>query len=733
MQTETELNMDLKTKEPSPMAPGQTNGGQDNGGQPFRRPDAGVLVIIGALMLGMLLAALDQTIVATALPTIAGDLGGLNHLSWVVTAYLLTSTISTPLWGKLGDLYGRKKLFQASIIIFLIGSAASGMSQSMIELIGLRAVQGIGAGGLMVGAQAIVGDIVSPRDRGRYMGYFGAVFGLASVAGPLLGGYLTQHLSWRWVFYVNVPIGLVALVVIASVLHLPRHRTQHKVDYLGTALMALGVAAIILVTTWGGVTYPWGSKQIIGTSVAGAVALIAFLFVESKASEPIMPLELFRNGTFNVTSAVGFLIGFAMFGAIVYLPLFLQVVHGASPTASGLELLPLMAGLLAASIGSGQAIARVGRYRIFPILGTAITAVGLYLFSLMTVHTTMLVTSLDMAVTGVGIGLVMQVLVIAVQNAVPYTQLGTATSLATFYRSIGGSFGVAILGAIFSSRLTTNLGKDLPRAAGAHLQGSSLAANPAQLAALPPAIHHGFVLAFTNSLSGLFLTAVPVIGFGFLLTLLLKNIPLREKAFLSSAIGEGFAMEATPMADDTGETGHGVVARTAQESPPASLANGLVARGSAGDSETPSSTPYDERLTDALSRPFAPAMPERGWGRPVPALAPNDPTAGWNLRDLSPVAYGNRVASLDTFVEWLVSRFELGPEIWPCWRQHDPLIEEMAALHAAYEVAFNSPQADPFGALAWLEELNRSRRRWSSWNRSGCTLFQHRNPVLIPD
>ena len=330
-----------------------------------------ILVILGALMLGMFLAALDQTIVATALPTIAGDLHGLNHLSWVVTAYILTSTISTPLWGKLGDLYGRKKLFQAAIVIFLVGSALSGLSQNMAQLIGFRALQGVGAGGLMVGAQAIIGDIVSPRQRGRYMGYFGAVFGLSSVIGPLAGGFITQHLSWRWVFYINLPIGAVALAVIAVVLHLPRQRTHHAIDYLGTALLGAGVTAIILLTTWGGTTYAWGSATIISLAVAAVVFVALFCWAEARAAEPIIPLGLFRNSVFTVSNSIGFIVGFAMFGAIIYIPLYLQTVHAATPTSSGLQLLPLVCGMLVTFTISGRLVTKWGRYKIFPVIGTA--------------------------------------------------------------------------------------------------------------------------------------------------------------------------------------------------------------------------------------------------------------------------------------------------------------------------------------------------------------------------
>ena len=385
-------------------------------------------MILGALMMGMALAALDQTIVATALPTIAGDLHGLNHLSWVVTAYLLTTCISTPLWGKLGDLYGRKALFQLAIVIFLVGSVLSGLSQSMAELIAFRAIQGIGAGGLMVGAQAIMGDVVSARQRGKYMGYFGVVFGVTNVAGPLLGGFFTEHLSWRWIFYINVPLGIVALFVVAAVLHLPVKRVPHKIDWAGTAFLSVGVTCIILLTTWAGSEYAWGSSVIIGTGLVALVSLGIFCFIETRASEPIIPLWLFKNRTFTATSGVGFIIGFAMFGAIIYLPLYLQVVHGASPTLSGLELLPMIGGMLLTFISSGRIVTRTGRYKVFPIVGTAVLSLGLLSLTQLGPHTAYGEVAVFMFITGLGIGLVMQVLVVAVQNAVPYSALGVATA-----------------------------------------------------------------------------------------------------------------------------------------------------------------------------------------------------------------------------------------------------------------------------------------------------------------
>jgi len=489
-----------------------------------------ILVILGALMLGMFLAALDQTIVATALPTIAGDLHGLNHLSWVVTAYLLTATISTPLWGKLGDLYGRKNLFQLSILIFLAGSMLSGLSPHMVELIAFRAVQGIGAGGLMVGAQAIIGDVVPARQRGRYMGYFGAVFGLSSVLGPLAGGWLTQHLSWRWVFYVNVPIGVVALFAIATVLHIPVRRVPHRIDWSGTALLSAGVTSIILLTTWGGTEYAWGSATIIGLGVVALVMLVAFCLVETRAAEPVIPLALFRNRTFTAASGVGFIIGFSMFGAIVYLPLYLQTVHGASPTASGLELLPVVGGMLCTFIASGRLVTRTGRYKVFPIVGSAVLAGGLALLSRLGPHTSFDVVAVYMVVVGLGIGLVMQVLVVAVQNSVPFARLGVATSTATFFRTIGGVFGVAVLSAVFNNRLLAQLRAYASPAQLKLLHGSSVAANPAQINRLPSAERVVFLGAFSHALQIVFLVAVPVTVLAFLLSWIMKEIPLRTMA-----------------------------------------------------------------------------------------------------------------------------------------------------------------------------------------------------------
>jgi len=489
-----------------------------------RLTGAALRTVFIALMLGMFLAALDQTIVSTALPTIVGDLGGLNHLSWVVTSYLLASTISTPIYGKLGDMYGRKPVFLVAILIFLAGSMLAGLSQEMAELIGFRALQGVGAGGLMVGAQAIIADIVPPRERGRYMGLIGSVFALASVAGPLLGGFLTS-ISWRWIFYVNVPIGIVAVVIVSTRLHLHTPHRQHRVDYLGAALLSGGVGALILLATWGGTQYAWGSTEIVGLGIVGVALLALFVWQEHRAAEPLLPLQLFRSRIFSVANAMGFTIGMAMFGAIIFIPLFLQIVYGASPTGSGLRMIPLMAGLLVTAVLSGRAISRIGRYRPFPIAGTAVLVVGMFLLSLLGVATPPWVASAYMVVVGVGLGLVMQVLVLAVQNDARPQDIGVATSSATFFRSMGGAFGVALFGTIFATRLSDQLA-GLPQRVTAHL-GSGVQLNPAQIDQLPPRVHDVVLQAFAHSLSGVFLFGMALALVPFVLSWFLKEIPLR--------------------------------------------------------------------------------------------------------------------------------------------------------------------------------------------------------------
>jgi EmrB/QacA subfamily drug resistance transporter len=500
-----------------------------------------IWTIFAGLMLAMLLAALDQTIVATALPTIVRDLGGAAHLSWVVTAYLLASTVTTPLWGKLGDLYGRKTLFLACIVIFLVGSGLSGTARNMTQLIAYRAVQGVGGGGLIVLAQAIIGDVVPPRERGKYQGAFGAVFGVASVAGPLLGGFFVDNLTWRWVFYVNLPIGLVALVVVAAVVPVTAARVKPSIDYVGIALLATAATCVVLVTSLGGSQWGWGSAPVVGLSILAAVCVVAFWQVERRVAEPVLPPRLFRNRVFATTAGVGFVVGFAMFGAITYLPLYLQTVQGASPTESGLRLLPLLLGLVLTSIASGQIISRTGRYRAFPIAGCAVFTVGLYLLSLMDRSTTGLQSSAFMFVLGVGLGLVMQVLVLAVQNAVDYRDLGTATSGATFFRSIGSSVGVAIFGTVFNAQLTRHLSTDVPAGAVGVCAPRALSTASGSVGACPRAVQDWYVGAYAQSIHTIFLAAVPVGVLAFILAWLIPEVKLRGAADRPE-IGEAFAL-----------------------------------------------------------------------------------------------------------------------------------------------------------------------------------------------
>ncbi len=502
-----------------------------------------ILVVYTGLMLGMLLAALDQTIVSTALPTIVGQLGGLSRLAWVGTAYILAQTISTPLYGKLGDLYGRKRILRVAIVIFLLGSVLCGIAQNIDELIGFRALQGLGAGGLMVSAFAIIGDVVPPRERGRYQGYMGGVFAIASVIGPLIGGFLVDNLSWRWVFYVNVPVGIVALVVVGAVLPELAGRKAHRLDLEGAALLVVWAGLLTLGLTWGGTTYPWGSGKIISIFAVGIIALAFFFLQERRAEEPIIPPQLFRNSTFTCSAAIGFLVACAMFGAIFYLPVFLQVVQGATATESGLKLLPLMGGLLVASIGSGRVISQIGRYRAFPIAGTALIGVGMWLLSRISATTSYPSVSVGMVVLGVGLGLVMPVLVLAVQNAVDHRDMGAATAATTFFRSIGGSFGIAIFGAIFVNRLTYWLRRDMP--ANVHLDSTRLAqllhGTPAQMRALPPAVHQGLIDAIANSLHTVFLWAIPLGIAAFLISLRVREVPLRDRgaASIAAAAADG--------------------------------------------------------------------------------------------------------------------------------------------------------------------------------------------------
>ena len=490
-----------------------------------RRPE--VMAVLPPLLLAVMLAMLDNVIIGTAMPRIVGELGGLAHLSWVVTAYVLGTTVSTPIWGKIGDLYGRKNIFLASIVLFLAGSALSGAAQTMGQLIGFRALQGLGAGGLLVGAMAIVGDLVPPRERGRYQGMVAGVMALSMVAGPLVGGFLTDHLSWRWAFYVNIPIGAVALVWLAARLRLPKRRTEHRIDWLGATLLTVGITALVLVTTWGGAEYPWGSWQILGLAGLAVAALMAFGFVERRVAEPVLPLDLFRDRNFTVVSAIGFLLGFGMFGAITFLPLFQQTVQGASATNSGLLLLPMMAAMLVVSIVAGQVITRTGRYKVFPILGGVGMAIGMLLLSFVDVATTRTQLALFMVALGLGMGCLMQTTMLIAQNSVAQKDLGVASSTATLFRSIGGSFGVALFGTIFARRFESSVARSLGPEAAAQLARGGGQVDPQVVAALPDPVRFAIYDGIASSLGTVFAWAIPFAALVAVLAVLIREVALR--------------------------------------------------------------------------------------------------------------------------------------------------------------------------------------------------------------
>src|SRR5215831_2181910 len=492
-----------------------------------------IRTVFGALFLALWLAALDQTVVSTALPTMVGDLGGLSYLSWVVTAYLLTSTVAGPLYGKFGDLYGRKVVLQVAIAVFLVGSALCGIAQNMLQLIAFRALEGLGGGGLIVITIAVIGDLIPPRERGRYQGFFGAVFGVATIVGPLVGGFFVDHLSWRWIFYINLPTGILALAVIAAVLPSRSTRRQHAVDYLGALLLTAALSAVILFTGLGGTTFPWTSPVMIGLMAASIAGVIAFVAVEMRAREPILPMSLFTNRNFAVASSVGFIVGLSLFGAVTFLPIYLQVVKGVSPSISGLLLMPMMLGMLATSVISGRMISRFGRYKLFPILGTAIMTFGLFMLSQLTVASNVWQTAIDALWLGLGMGMVMQVLILAVQNSVDYKHLGVATSGTMLFRSVGGALGVALFGAIFANRLHARLGP-----AGMDFLESAV---PAAVQGLPPQLHGEYIAAVMAALQPVFVVATGVAALGFVLTWLLHELELRDAA-AAEGLAESFAM-----------------------------------------------------------------------------------------------------------------------------------------------------------------------------------------------
>lgn len=538
-------------------------------------------IVFATIVLGILLAALDQTIVGTALPTIVSDLGGAEHMSWVVTAYLLAETVSTVLVGKFGDLFGRKLIFQISAVIFITGSFLCGLASNMLLLIIWRGVQGIGAGGLMVTSMALIADVIPLRDRGKYQGAIGAVFGVATVVGPLLGGLFTDHLTWRWAFYVNVPIAIVVVIAAARTIPSVRAAGRPVIDYLGIALVAVGASALILGTSWGGNEYAWGSPVIIGLFAGGLVALALFCVVELRAREPMLPMRLFRNPVFAVCSILSFIVGFAMLGAMIYLPTYLQYVDGDSATLSGVRTLPLVVGLLAASVFSGNVVSKTGHYRLFPVAGSLVMAAGLFLLSRMGPNSGVWRESLFMLVLGIGIGLSMQVLTIAVQNTVDYSDLGTATSGVTFFRTLGSSFGTAVFGTIYANALRPNLTQGIERAvrAGgdpATLPGAS--ESPQAVHALPAAQTAPLAQAYADTLHTVFLWTVPVALLGFVVSLFLKQVKLRDSARAGSTdMGEGFAQ---PTAGDPARVLEFSVARILRDAGPG------TARRIVADSDT---------------------------------------------------------------------------------------------------------------------------------------------------
>jgi EmrB/QacA subfamily drug resistance transporter len=489
-----------------------------------------VRVVLFGLMIAMLLAMLDNMIIGTAMPTIVGELGGLEHLSWVVTAYTLATATSTPIWGKLGDMYGRKGIFLTSIVLFLIGSALSGLSQSMDQLIAFRAVQGLGAGGLMVGVMAIIGDLIPPRERGKYQGMIAGIMALAMIGGPLVGGFITDNWGWRWSFYINLPLGIVALVMVSIVLHLPRKRSQSRIDYLGAGLLTAGITALVLLTTWGGSQYAWGSVQIIGLGIGGVLALVAFVVWQGRATEPVLPLRIFRSRNFSLMTVIGFLVGFVMFGAMTFLPLYQQSVQHATATTSGLLLTPMLLGMMVVSVVAGRLTSSTGRYKIFPVIGSPLMAVGLYLLSTIGPHTSRITSGWFMVPLGMGMGFLMQITMLVAQNSVEMKDIGVASSSATLFRTIGGSFGVALFGALYTHQLTTTMAAKLGPAAAATFGSGSTQQSPKALEQLPAQAKAAYFQAVSNGTHQVFLWGAAVAVLCLVAAVFVKEIPLRGSA-----------------------------------------------------------------------------------------------------------------------------------------------------------------------------------------------------------